>query len=126
MDVNEVKERIETLYSLGGNYIVIYRLDDSYDWETAFKTAEQDFTPQEVEILVRKYIPKTEFEDCIEIETELFASDLCEANGYKLEIWESDQVFDSCGYDLFILSFAISNGPSNDWVFSFHNSYERC
>lgn len=119
MDVNEVQERIEDLYYDYGNYICLYK-DDDKTWEQQLE--EEHFSKEEIEFIKNKY----NFEEEIEIPTQEYATALCDMNGYNLVEWVSDQVFESCGYDLYILSFAINNGPCNNTVYSFHNVHERC
>ena len=59
------------------------------------------------------------------MDTEEFADVLCERNGCDLIEWWTDQVFDSPGLDVFVLSFIIENGLCNDLTYSFHNVHYR-
>ena len=120
MSLNDVIARIEDIYARYGDYICV-DLEKGKTWIDSFKG--EGFTEEESTILDFFVF---EGDTGAEIETECFADKLCEIYGYKLEIWETEQVFESCGLDIFVMSFAVSNGPMNDWSYSFHNIYESC
>ena len=120
MSLNDVIVRIEDIYETHGDYICV-DLEARETWIDSFK--KEGFTEEE-SIILESFV--SEGDTGVETETECFADKLCEIYGYKLEIWETEQVFESCGLDIFVMSFAVSNGPMNDWSYSFHNIYESC
>lgn len=122
MTAYEIRKRVKDLYELSGPYLYIYRMDEIENWENAFKHSEYDFTDGEISIL-KKFVQENWID--AEILLEDFTRLLCEQNSCYLEVWNSEHVFESCGYDLFILSFAIRDKSSNELIYSLHNKNER-
>ena len=120
--IDEIREIIENVYSEYGDYICIDR-DEDETWLQAFERAFPDMTADVIDVLVAIQHPWKSSEGC-EIEMELFALTLCEKCGYCIEIWQSDQVFDSCGLDIFVLTFII-RGDGNKLAYSINNTYYR-
>lgn len=123
MDINTVKEAIEEVYTEEGNYFSIDR-DTGESWEDAFHRTLPGLPKGCFEIF-KKILKEHGYEsdDCVEISTEEFAYALCDTYNYQIEEWESDNVFDSPGLDIYVLSFVLSNGLSNDLVYSLNNVY---
>ena len=119
MNIYEVKERIETLYAENGNYFEIVKEENEF-WIEAFK--RNNFTDDEIVFL--KELVSDEWE-AVDIKTESFAEKLCSFYNYYLEFWESKQVFDSCGLDIFVMNFVIVDRSTNVKVLSGLNVYER-
>ena len=119
MDIHEVKERIETLYAENGSYFEIIK-EENESWAECFK--RNNFTDDEIVFL--KELVSDEWEGT-EIKTESFAEKLCSFYNYYLELWESKQVFDSCGLDIFVMNFIIVDNSTNEKVLSGLNVYKR-
>lgn len=125
MDINEVKEIIEEIYSECGDYLCLDRAADE-SWESAFHRTFPDLPKDCGEIFIdflRKH--DWDLDMGVEISTEDFAWALCDKYNYQIDEWWSDNVFDSPGLDIYVLSFVLSNGLSNDSVYSFNNVYYR-
>lgn len=122
-DINSVKEIIEEVFSEEGNYTCIER-DTDESWEDALHRSLPDLPEDCIEVL-KGLVTKNgdESNNATEISTEEFAYALCDIYDYQIEEWECDNVFDSPGLDIYILSFVLSNGPSNDFTYSLNNVY---
>jgi hypothetical protein len=125
MDINEVKEIIEEIYSECGDYLCLDRAINE-SWDDAFGRMFPDLSKVCVEVF-KDYLKKHDWDlDMgVEISTEDFAWALCDKYEYQIDDWESDNVFDSPGLDVYVLSFVLSNGLSNDSVYSFNNVFYR-
>lgn len=125
MDVNKVKEIIEEIYSECGEYICLDRAANE-SWDNAFCRTFPDLPKDCVEVF-KEYLKKHDWDlDMdVEISTEDFAWELCDKYEYQIDDWESDNVFDSPGLDVYVLSFVLNNGLSNDSVYSFNNVFYR-
>lgn len=123
--INNIKETIEDIYVECGNYIYLDR-DEGETWRDAFRRKFPDLLEEDIDILIsianaHDWLNDEDIEMC----TDEFAEVLCERNGCDLIEWQTDQVFDSCGLDIFVLSFIIENGLCNDLTYSFHNVHYR-
>lgn len=125
MDINKVKEIIEEIYSECGEYLCLDRAANE-SWDDAFSRMFPDLSKVCVEVF-KDYLKAHDWDldTGVEISTEDFAWALCDKYEYQIDDWESDNVFDSPGLDVYVLSFVLSNGLSNDLVYSFNNVYYR-
>lgn len=124
-EINDIKETIEGVFVECGDYICVDK-DSGETWRDAFKRKLPDLVEEDIDILISiTNAHGWENDEGVEMCTDEFADVLCERNGCDLIEWCSDQVFDSPGLDIFVLSFIIENGLCNDLVYSFHNVYYR-
>lgn len=124
-NTNNIKETIEDIFVECGDYICVDK-DGIETWRNAFRRKFPNLLEEDIDILIA--ITNShgwENDEGIEMCTDEFADVLCERNGCNLAEWCSDQVFDSPGLDVFVLSFVIENGLCNDLVYSFHNVHYR-
>lgn len=123
--VNNIKETIEDIFVECGDYICVDK-DSGETWRDAFRRQFPDMLEEDIDILISIANSHGWLNDeGVEMCTDEFADVLCERNGYDLNEWCSDQVFDSPGLDVFVLSFIIENGLCNELTYSFHNVYYR-
>lgn len=120
-DTNNIKETIEDVYDECGNYICVDK-DTGETWRDAFRRNFPDLLEEDIDILISITIAHGwENDEGVEMCTDEFADVLCERNGCDLVEWCTDQVFESPGLDVYVLSFVIENSLSNDLVYSFNN-----
>lgn len=126
--INNIKETIESVFVECGDYICVDKddKDDEETWRDAFRGKFPDLTEDDIDVLISiANAHGWENDECLEINTDEFADVLCKRNGCELIKWCTDQVFDSCGLDIFVLSFVIDNDSCNELMYSFHNVYYR-
>ena len=123
--INNIKETIEDVYVECGDYICVDK-DTGETWRDAFRRKFPNLLEEDIDILI-SIINAHEWlnDEGVEMDTEEFANVLCERNDCDLIEWWTDQVFDSPGLDVFVLSFVIENGLCNDLTYSFHNVHYR-
>lgn len=123
--VNDIKETIENVFVECGDYICVDK-DSGETWRDAFRRKFPDLTEEDIDILISiTNAHGWENDMSVEMYTDEFADVLCKRNSCNLIEWRTDQVFDSCGLDIFVLSFMIENGLCNDLTYSFHNVHYR-
>jgi hypothetical protein len=123
--IEDIRVTIEDVFVGCGDYICIDK-DNGETWRDAFRRTFPDMLEEDIDILIAiTNSHGLENDEGVEIRTEDFATILCERNGCDLIEWCSDQVFDSPGLDIFVLSFIIENGLCIDLTYSFHNAYYR-
>ena len=123
--INSIKETIEDVYVECGDYICVDK-DTGETWRDAFRRKFPNLLEEDIDILIAITNSHGWLNDeGVEMDTEEFADVLCKRNGYDLIEWWTDQVFDSPGLDVFVLSFVIENGLCNDLMYSFHNVHYR-
>ena len=123
--INSIKETIEDVYVECGDYICIDK-DTGETWRDAFRRKFPNLLEEDIDILISITNAHEWLNDeGVEMDTEEFADVLCERNGCDLIEWQTDQVFDSPGLDVFVLSFVIENGLCNDLTYSFHKVHYR-
>lgn len=123
--INNIKETIEDVFVECGKYICVDK-DTGETWRDAFRRTFPNLLEEDIDILISIVnIYGYENVEGIEMYTGEFARVLCERNDCDLIEWQVDQVLDSPGLDVFVLSFIIENGLCNDLTYSFHNVYYR-
>lgn len=124
-EINDIKETIENVFVECGDYICVDK-DSGETWRNAFRRKFPDLTEEDIDVLTSiTNAHEWENDMSVEMYTDEFADVLCKRNSCNLIKWCTDQVFDSCGLDIFVLSFMIENGLCNDLTYSFHNVYYR-
>ena len=123
--IENIRATIEDVFIRCGDYICVDK-DSGETWRDAFRRTFPDLIEEDIDIFISIiHVHGWENDEDVEIRTEDFATILCERNGCDLIEWCTDQVFDSPGLDIFVLSFIIENGLCNDLTYSFHNVYYR-
>lgn len=123
--INNIKETIEDVYRECGDYICVDK-DTGETWRDAFRRKFPNLLEEDIDILISITNAHEWLNDeGVEMDTEEFADVLCKRNGCDLIEWWTDQVSDSSGLDVFVLSFIIENDLCNDLTYSFHNVHYR-
>ena len=115
--VLELKERIEQLFVDNGHYVCF----DFHDYEDNLEKAftEHGFTPDEAERLIKAFV--CEGDTGFEVDIEEIIKELCDMYDFSCEVW-IDLVFESCGLDIYVLSFHLRDEIGYD-AYSMHNVY---
>ena len=83
--------------------------------------------PEQITKAIKKKVlrPAYRFEGDYNFNVEEIAAVLFESIGWELKFYVYDQVFDSPGYDAYVMSYVVENKETGEQKFSFHNLYER-
>lgn len=117
--IEEIAEVIEEIYQAYGETIETDDLSifEPFDTELHNMVSDGDIVP-----ITHEYSYGTEYSfDLWEIANILFMK-----YNWCITDWASDQVYDSTGYDVFVLSFCLREEFGNETYVSFHTVYERC
>lgn len=124
-NIDNIRETIESVFVECGDYICVDK-DGVETWRDAFRRKFPNLLEEDIDILISiTNAHGWENDEGIEMCTDEFADVLCERNGCGLIEWQTDEVFDSPGLDIFVLSFIIENSLRNELAYSFHNIYYR-
>lgn len=108
-----IKRAVELFSEYGGTITL-----DENDWE-------DEFTLGEARLIKNDEIPVNRFGGEIEIDLYDLLTARCLTNGYILMEYQSDQVFDSPGLDIYVMSFVIKDIYTDEIHYSLNNVYER-
>lgn len=117
VEVWELQKRIEELFAENGQYVCFDFHDYEDNIEKAF--AEHGFTPDETKRLIKAFV--CEGDTGFEVNIQQIIEELCDMYDFSCEIW-LDCVFESCGLDVYVLSFHLRDGDCHD-TYSMHNVY---
>ena len=112
--VDSIINRAKELFAEFGNTITL----DENNWEDEFALGE-------IRLIKNDEIPVNRFAGEIEIDLYDLLTARCLSNGYILMEYQSDQVFDSPGFDVYVMSFIIKDIYTDEIHCSLNNVYER-
>ena len=117
VEVWDLQKRIEELFTENGQYVCF----DFHDYEDNIDKAFADhgFTPEETKRLIKTFV--CEGDTGFEVNIQQIIEELCEMYDFSCEIW-LDCVFESCGLDVYVLSFHLRDEDCHD-AYSMHNVY---
>lgn len=112
LTATKIVEMVSTLYTDHGETISI---DSDEDLSTYFDT--------EIIALIEsgELKPDYSYSDCVEYTVESICYALCDKYGYNVKDYAEDNVFESPGLDVHVMSVAIEDGT--EVITSFHNVY---
>lgn len=115
--IKELQEKIEELFVNNGQYICFDFSDYEDNIEKAF--ADHGFTPDETKRLIKAFV--CEGDTGFEVHIEKIIKELCDMYDFTYKTW-IDCVFESCGLDVYVLSFRLRDKDCHE-VYSIHNVY---
>lgn len=115
MTIEQVIQLIENTFWVHGPYIDIDEEEDLAQFPEPMRSIIVDHATA-----THYYWDRTEYE----IEFDILIEEFVNTFDYKIVRMEYEQVFDSPGYDLYVMSFVIQDAEGN-LHYSFHNQYER-
>lgn len=113
--VDSIIKRAEEIFSEFGGTINC----EEENWE-------DHFTLWEARLIKNGEVPVEHY--CGEMEIGFYdlLTAMCLSNGYALMEYAMDQVFDSPGLDIYVLSFVLKDINSGEFYYSLNNVHEFC